>query len=338
MFQLLIILTNYVLSTDKSAQSSVAGSKRSTPAASAANSRSTSFSSVADKPAEPIANPVTPSQRRYGFLALNYLTLDDGRTFKQFLTDLYPISDKIWDADSLIPTAPDSDWILVGHPAIRQAKLPRVIRRRGADNYCDGRPCRMFDTGQFSWDTLSGSVHAGRSCICHAPVTHLAADKYHISPRNWATTPAEADLEPSRPRKVRFLGDDKDGFLTPVTKISTFERWYNTAWPASAEENHSWTLDEDLAIDLLLHPFFGEPEPTMEPQDDTTTSEKEAEARPKDDLDAIWGSAMATKFDDESDSESECNDSARPEDRDADDKAKLLAKFSEDISSDDEFF
>ena len=308
------------ITIDKSAQSSVAGSKRSTPATSAATSRSVSFSTVDESPANDTDSSVTTvvpaSTRQYGYV---YVDVKDN--FRQnayrgiywrkaHTSELVNFSHSVFCSESRIPAFPTDDFLHVR----RQARITPGSTRV----WLDVKPLR---SGVAAWDP----------------------------------TPAEADVtDPKSPGKQPRRPGLKVSFADKlISSTRFFDKWYLDTWQGGwPEQEGPYDDSEEPIIDAA--PISTINETTSTPPEDNT-------ARSKDDLDAIWDSAMATKFDDESDSESECNDSAKPEEdqetlrkaellakfseekptvqmKEAIRKARLLAKFSEAATTDDEFF
>ncbi|KAL9104645.1 MAG: hypothetical protein Q9163_000449 [Psora crenata] len=253
-------------------------------------------SPVSTRPASPVvADAVVPSERKYGFLTLEFRLLeetkweDEAKYGAWTLSHLFPICDEIWNADSLIPSGPDSDWILVDHPAVRQMRKrepPKVYRCRGSDNYCSGRPSVLDRNSAPAKHTIDGAVHRGRTCECHPSRTDMAAETWGVHPTEWATTPAEADVQPSRPRKVKFADHLHPGYVPVVTYIQQYERWIEDTWPSEDDGfvDYSWEEDDKDGDE--------QPEPAV----------VVPAAKPKDDLD-LDAMLKAVKFDDDSEDE-----------------------------------
>lgn len=100
---------------------------------------------------------------------------------------------------------------------------------------------------------MYGSTNNGHECLCHGPP--LKQD-WHVRPSSWATTPAEADVDPSRKRKVRFAG--KPTFITPTDDHG---KWFQDAfWTDADKANDKFAYitvdeatreDDERAIQLL---------------------------------------------------------------------------------------
>ncbi|KAL9125193.1 MAG: hypothetical protein Q9217_005564 [Psora testacea] len=232
-----------------------------------------------------VAAAASPSIRKYYELVLGY-EKEEGRYVPWTLKNYVEFTDDVWQSYSYIPAAPESDWILVDHPTVRETRpKPKVTQRRGSDNYCSGRPSILYDDGTPWQSTIDGVPHHGRTCDCHPSDSDIAADTWGCNPQQWATTPAEEDVQPNRPRKVRFADHLHPGYDSVVTSCIEFKRWYKTTWPSKEDENidYSWVEDEeedDVAIEE-------QPEPA-----------KKSPAKPKDDLD-LDAMLNALTFDDD---------------------------------------
>ena len=116
-----------------------------------------------------------------------------------------------------------------------------------------------------------------------ASITHGSVRVWLDAPRRpgnatWIDTLAEAEVvKSSRPRKAPRRAGLKVGFARKlIASTMTYEKWYKDIW------QEGWPMN------------YG---PWEDPEEDT--------AKPQDGLDDVWNAAMATKFDDESDSGSE---------------------------------
>lgn len=100
---------------------------------------------------------------------------------------------------------------------------------------------------------MYGLAYNGRECLCHGPP--LKQD-WHVRPSTWATTPAEADVDPSRKRKVRFAGKP-----TFIPHTDDHGRWIQDAfWTDADKANNKYNFtsadqatreDDERAIQLL---------------------------------------------------------------------------------------
>ena len=124
------------------------------------------------------------------------------------LNDLHYISDKVWFTPSRIPSGPDSDWIMLEHPTVREIKRQNRVftpprKRRG---FADYHPCNP----------------------------HITSKTFITKPREWATTPCEEGNDYSRPskvNKVKFADHLLPGYHPVVTDCQEFEPWYARTWP-----------------------------------------------------------------------------------------------------------
>lgn len=136
---------------------------------------------------------------------------------------------------------------------IKPVFLPLLVSsERGGLPYCENR---WNDPNDNLEPCGYGLAYNGRTCPCHGP--SLQRPGYHIEPRLWSTTPAEADVDPKRARRVRFAGtttaitpsDDhgryyRDSFWTPEDHAADSYGSYASTDPATKE-------DDDRAIALL---------------------------------------------------------------------------------------
>lgn len=112
---------------------------------------------------------------------------------------------------------------------------PRGRKPRGGEPYCQRRPQGLVG----DYQPTSGF---GIECACHT------TDEDRTGPRLWKTTPAEADVDPKRPRIVRFADN-----LVQSTK--TFRPWYNDVWPAPENsEDYTTEAEDDAAIAAMDDP------------------------------------------------------------------------------------
>ncbi|KAL9633053.1 MAG: hypothetical protein Q9164_004933 [Protoblastenia rupestris] len=149
-----------------------------------------------------------PLKRKYGVVVLNR----PERPYRGWrplgLTDLHYISDKVWSTPSRIPSGPDSDWIMLDHPTVRELKRQNRVftpprKRRG---FADYHPCNP----------------------------HITSKTFITKPREWATTPCEEGNDYSRPSKViiqslQIVKNSNRGMrgpgLSETTKRTTLPDW-----------------------------------------------------------------------------------------------------------------
>ncbi|KAF6221702.1 hypothetical protein HO133_001670 [Letharia lupina] len=112
----------------------------------------------------------------------------------------------------------------------------RSRKPRGTKPYCEGRP----------------------GCKCHPTEGDIPA-QHKIGPRLWKTTPAEADVDPKRPRIVRFADN-------LVQSTRTFRPWYNKTWPSPEQSSDDTTeAEDDAAISAMDTPPAVEVNPNLLP-------------------------------------------------------------------------
>ena len=122
----------------------------------------------------------------------------------------------------------------------------RSRKPRGTMPYCEGRPCELDCNGDRALADYRPDHFAGIKCTCHGgediPTQHW------IGPRLWRTTPAEAEVVPTRPRIVRFADN-------PVQWTKTFRPWYNRVWtpPENSPDDTTEAEDND-AIRAMDNP------------------------------------------------------------------------------------
>ena len=209
---------------------------------------------AADAIPEPVPT-ATPAPRRYGWIYIqwpfNYRQQKPGKSCH--IANHVEISDRVWNSDSLIPSASTGRRRRVQVPgAFRPAtypltrtpipdklspvflphttsQLPRYFphvflplhpaQRRRSDAYCSARPRRPGPRRNYGY----GCLYKGRKCSCRWH-DGIPTRSFHIGPRQWDTTPAESgvDPHPSRkksnkpPRTVRFADGPQD--ICPIVK------------------------------------------------------------------------------------------------------------------------
>lgn len=121
------------------------------------------------------------------------------------------------------------------------------LNLRGNRPYCESRPCTLdhndnhprIDYAGFSFFSISCTYHSAGGMI---PTRHW------VRPHEWETTPAEADVDPTRPRVVRFADN-------PVQSTMPVSRWWATVWPRCEKSKHVATeADDDAAIHAMDNP------------------------------------------------------------------------------------
>lgn len=248
-----------------------------TPTTSTQSSRSMS-SQVA-------TSAITSNPRRYGWLTinmkLNYRQCNGLEYFQGHITHRVPISNSNFDAPSRIPSAPTSLGPRLTFTPRRYSSVVVIPpRRRGTLPYCPGRPCTLDREGNI-YRSDYGRPWDGLNCACHGKP--LDNHQYWFRPEDWGTTPAEEDVNPLRPRKVRFGSSEV---------VTTFERWYEDAWghfdhvvdPATEADDDAEILAHDLST-LSLEALPSPPPPPPVKSDFQTT----------------WEELMAEGFDDDED-------------------------------------
>lgn len=235
-------------------------------------------SSIQPNPSMPSrvwSDPIVPRERTYGFVACTFTEAwrqhQDKVTRTDHITFLFDISDAIWNADTRIP-APS--WSTNPPPAPREPKpayvktthrFARVFitlkpqRLRGSLPYCPSRPHFVGDDGsRVVEDYRHETYYQGRGCECHGKPVSTLLCQYHgtlhcdcngtkdtvrfgIAPEDWATTPAEEDVNPARPRKVKFA----DRLITSVVEV---EKYIKDIEGDPQEPDESTEADDILAI------------------------------------------------------------------------------------------
>ena len=156
----------------------------------------------------------------------------------------------------------------------------RKRSRRGRAPYCCGRPWARHENGEFMARPYVQPM-VGKVCPCHGQ----PKEEYHVRPGQWATTGAEDDVDPHRPRVVRFGGS---------TVVGTFEPWYLDAYGEASESTDMATQADDDLEAPPSPPPASKPKPPSSPHAEPPPS-------PKSKFDAIWEECMATPFEDDED-------------------------------------
>lgn len=121
------------------------------------------------------------------------------------------------------------------------------LQPRGKKPYCGSRPCALDRNGNHLRGDYRPHDFFGIGCTCH-PAGGIVPTQYWIRPREWETTPAEADVDPSRRRIVRFADN-------PVRSTRTISPWWNTVWPpCEASQDHTTEAEDDAAIHAIDNP------------------------------------------------------------------------------------
>ena len=190
---------------------------------------------------EPICPSLIP-ERHYGYIwswvAGSYRQNAEDKWTIGHICDRIEISDRVWDAESLIPSVatgrrPRYQVPGMFKPAtypVTQTPIPNQLspvfmphtttrlpkhfapvwltckpvkgKARGDSRYCSARPKGARGRGPHGYTT----PRKGRRCLCPA---HDGIAKWHIEPQQWATTPAESGVDrwpkPKKcNKKVRF--------------------------------------------------------------------------------------------------------------------------------------
>ena len=113
---------------------------------------------------------------------------------------------------------------------------------RGTEPYCKGRPRELDCDGNQLVGDYSPLFFFGIECTCHPD------GQGQTGPRQWKTTPAEAEVDPARPRVVRFADN-------LVSSTRTFRPWFNKVWTTPENSTDDSTEEEDdAAISAIDNP------------------------------------------------------------------------------------
>ena len=121
------------------------------------------------------------------------------------------------------------------------------FKPRGSERYCKARPCILDKNGNIHQSDYSPTHWKGIRCACHGG--EEIPTLYWVAPSEWQTTPAEADVDPTRPRVVRFERN-------PVRSTKTISRWWNNVWPSCRKSQDPATEAED---DADIHAMDNQP-------------------------------------------------------------------------------
>lgn len=186
----------------------------------------------------------------------------NGRTGNLYLAQFIKLSLSVQESVTRIPTPTGTPSPLSLY-AVRELEefIPSIKKfnrdwRRGKTSYCPRRPC-TYERGTTCLKTLDRfgytSIWSGRPCSC-CPIQDL--DCFSIRPKEWVTTPAEADVIPDRARRVAFREE-------VVTATHSFEKWWADAWggypenssdPADRyDDEHGFKNDLDLELLTLAN-------------------------------------------------------------------------------------
>ena len=164
-----------------------------------------------------------------------------------------------------------------------------MLRPRGNQLYCEGRPCELDCNGNRAQADYAPLYFFGISCTCHSAGPTLPTQHW-IGPREWATTPAEADVDPARPRIVRFAEN-------LVRSTRTISRWYDRVWPPFEPSTDPTTEAED---DATIHAMDNPPpDPTTEAEDDATIPAIDNPPPASSDFQSTWQALMDQGFPDD---------------------------------------
>ncbi len=183
----------------------------------------------------------------------------------------------------------------IRHPAplakLRPVYLPMRKRHRGRLDYCEAGLCDRNEDGDlfvpsYQCPTLHGSADSCRYWANHYWPGH---------PSDWATTPAEEDVNPKRSRKVRF-GTAK--------VVGTFEPWYREAYGES-EDSATEESEEPSSPPPPPPPSSPPPSPPPSPSPSPSSSppptEPEPPPQPAASFDNAWKALMEVPFPDDID-------------------------------------
>ena len=122
-----------------------------------------------------------------------------------------------------------------------------TLKPRGDRPYCECRPCSLDPNGNRRRTDYGPLDYFGIKCTCH-PAGGIIPTQYWIRPCEWGTTPAEADVDPTRPRIVRFTDD-------PVRSTVDVDRWWTTVWPYfEISQDGTTEAEDDAAIHAMDNP------------------------------------------------------------------------------------
>ena len=133
-----------------------------------------------------------------------------------------------------------------------QTSSEPTLQPRGDRPYCECRPGFLDHNGNRPHLDYRPLDYFGIKCTCH-PAGGIVPTQYLIGPREWGTTPAEADVDPTRPRIVRFADD-------PVRSTVAVDKWWATIWPAFRKsEDDTTEAEDDAAIQAMDNPTADNP-------------------------------------------------------------------------------
>ena len=224
---------------------------------------------------EPICPSLIPT-RRYGYIRTwlpgSYRENKDDKWRYTHMCDRIEISDRIWDGESLIPSAatgrrpryqvpgayrkathPVSQTPISGqispvfmpHTTTRLPKhfkpvwltcKPAKGKARGDSRYCQARPRGFRGRGPYGYHT----PRKGRRCVC--PI-HDGTAKWHIKPHHWGTTPAESGVDRwPKPKK----SNKKVRWADKVATVFPGEKPANQCLPQVPSTTDPATIDDDF--------------------------------------------------------------------------------------------
>ena len=133
-------------------------------------------------------------------------------------------------------------------PAAPVARPPPVSILKSAM-----KPSRTIPRPANAWEsTVVSSWMPGphsKRLRSRGKLPYYDSSEWSINPSGWKTTPAEADVVPSRPRIVRFAPN-------PVTRLRRVRRWWKGVWPRFHTSRDKSTEEDDNAAIAALDECF----------------------------------------------------------------------------------
>ena len=224
---------------------------------------------------EPICPSLIP-ERHYGYIwswvAGSYRQNAEDKWTIGHICDRIEISDRVWDAESLIPSVatgrrPRYQVPGMFKPAtypVTQTPIPNQLspvfmphtttrlpkhfapvwltckpvkgKARGDSRYCSARPKGARGRGPHGYTT----PRKGRRCLCPA---HDSTAKWHIEPQQWATTPAESGVDRwPKPKKC----NKKVRFAEKVVTVFPGEKPADQCLPQVPKTSDPATIKDDF--------------------------------------------------------------------------------------------
>ena len=177
-------------------------------------STSSSRSSSSRKTSREMPGPAEPRPRKFSEYSRPVTVKHQGTVTFRKLTEYVKVSAKVLEAESRIPSRSSGFQLRASrngrHVTIRPCRIqftsPREIRFRGRERHVAGLPC--IANSAYSTRSLHELFYYDRVVRTYDCPYHdnedVAVNHPHVLPRLWVTTPAEAQVNPRRPRKVRF--------------------------------------------------------------------------------------------------------------------------------------